>query len=102
MRKREQNRQTQLLKTSIPLNGVNQIASVNSSNRSAKPSNMDKINGIDMHFIFKKRGHSPDTLKLWTERKRLLKPEKKREKGQTMKDSKNTDPHSKYEKELLN
>ena len=31
-----------------------------------------------MHFIFKKRGHSPDTLKLWTERKRLLKPEKMR------------------------
>ena len=30
-----------------------------------------------MHFIFKKRGNSPDTLKLWTERKRLLKPEKK-------------------------
>ena len=29
-----------------------------------------------MHFIFKKRGHSPDTLRLWTERKRLLKPEK--------------------------
>ena len=55
--KREQNRQTHLLKTSIPLNGVNQIASVNSPNRSAKPSNMDKINGIDMHLIFKKRGH---------------------------------------------
>ena len=67
MRKREQNRQTHLLKTSIPLNGVNQIASVNSSNRSAEPSNMDKINGIDMHFIFKKTRHSPDTLKLWRE-----------------------------------
>ena len=31
-----------------------------------------------MHFIFKKRGHSPDTLNLWTEQKRLLKPEKMR------------------------
>ena len=61
-----------------PLNSVNQITSVNFSNRLAKPSNMDKVNGIDMHFIFKKRGHSPDTLKLWTERKRLLKPEKMR------------------------
>ena len=78
MCKREQNRQTHLLKTSIPLNGVNQITSVNSSNRLAKPSNMDEVNGIDMHFIFKKRGHSPDTLKLWTERKKLLKPEKMR------------------------
>ena len=69
MCKREQNRQTHLLKTSIPLNGVNQITSVNFSNRLAKPSNMDKVNGIDMHFIFKKRGHSPDTLKLWTREK---------------------------------
>ena len=42
---------------------------------------MDKVNGIDMHFIFKKRGHSPDILKLWTERKRLLKPEKTRTVG---------------------
>ena len=39
---------------------------------------MNKVNGIDMHSIFKKRGHSPGTLKLWTERKRLLKPEKMR------------------------
>ena len=31
-----------------------------------------------MHLIFKERGHSPDTLRLWTERKRLLKPEKTR------------------------
>ena len=39
---------------------------------------MDKFNGIDMHFIYKKRGHSPDTYRLWAERKRLLKPEKTR------------------------
>ena len=81
MRKREQNKQTHLLKTSIPPNGVNQITSVNSSNRPAKPSILDKVNGIDMHSIFKKRGHSPDTLKLWTERKRLLKPEKNENRG---------------------
>ena len=31
-----------------------------------------------MQFIYKKRGHSPDTYRLWTERKRLLKPEKTR------------------------
>ena len=36
---------------------------------------MDKVNGIDMQFIYKKRGHSPDTYRLWTERKRLLEPE---------------------------
>ena len=39
---------------------------------------MDKVNGIDMQFIYQKRGHSPDTYRLWTERKRLLKPEKTR------------------------
>ena len=39
---------------------------------------MDKVNGIDMHFNYKKRGHSPDTFRLWAERKRLLKPEKTR------------------------
>ena len=73
--KHEQNKQTHLLKTSIPLNGVNQISSVKSLVKSATTSKMDKVNGIDMHFIFKQRGHSPDTHRLWTERKRLLKPE---------------------------
>ena len=64
-------------KTSIPLNGVNQISSAKSLDKPATTSKMDKVNGIDMHFIFKKRGHSPDTHMLWTERKRLLKPQKK-------------------------
>ena len=36
---------------------------------------MDKVNGIDMHFIYKTRCHSPGTYRPWTERKRLLKPE---------------------------
>ena len=76
--KREQNKQTHLLKTSIPLNSVNQILSKKRLNKSATTSKMDKVNGIDMHFIFKKREHSPDTLRLWTERKRLLKPKKMR------------------------
>ena len=76
--KREQNKQTHSLKTSIPLNGVNQISSTKPENNSATTSKMNKVNGIDMHFIFKKRGHSSDTLRLWTERKRLLKPEKMR------------------------
>ena len=31
-----------------------------------------------MQFIYKKKGHSPDTYRLWTERKRLLKSEKTR------------------------
>ena len=76
--KREQNKQTNLLKTSIPLNGVNQILSTKPLNKSATISKMDKVNDIDMHFIFKKIGHSPDTLRFWTERKSFLKPEKMR------------------------
>ena len=42
---------------------------------------MDKVNGIEMSFIYKKRGHSPDTYRLWAERKKLLKPEKIRRVG---------------------
>ena len=103
--KREQNKQTRLLKTSIPLNGVNQISSAKSLDKSATTSKMDKVKGIDMHFIFKKRGHSPDTLKLWTEPKRLLKPEKKREllaKERTTRDCKSIDLHNRSERELQN
>ena len=39
---------------------------------------MDKVNGIDMEFIYKKRGHSPETKRLWIERNHILKPEKTR------------------------
>ena len=76
--KREQNKQIHSLEASILLKGVNQISPTKLSNKSATTSNMDKVNGIDMHFIYKKRGHSPDTYRLWAERKRLLNPEKTR------------------------
>ena len=39
---------------------------------------MDKVNVIDMNFIFKKRGHSPETDRLRQERNRILKPNKTR------------------------
>ena len=39
---------------------------------------MDKVNEIDMEFIFKKRGHSPETKRQWTERNHILKPDKTR------------------------
>ena len=51
--KNEQNKQTHSLEASIPLNGVNQISSTKLSNKSATTSSMDKVNGIDMHFIYK-------------------------------------------------
>ena len=41
-------------------------------------SKMDKVNGIDLQFIFKKRGHSPETRRLRTERFKLLQPNKTR------------------------
>ena len=39
---------------------------------------MDRVNGIDMHFIHQKRGHSPETHRLWMERKQIVTPEKTR------------------------
>ena len=66
----EQNSNTHLLKTSPP--------PVNIINRESSNSKMDKVNGIDMNFIFKKRGHSPETKRLWIERNHLLKPDRTR------------------------
>ena len=66
----EQNSNTHLLKTSPP--------PVNIIDRESLNSKMDKVNGIDMNFIFKKRGHSPETKRLWVERNHLLKPDRTR------------------------
>ena len=41
-------------------------------------SKMDKVNGIDIDFIFKKRGHSPETNKLRSERNKILQPNRSR------------------------
>ena len=41
-------------------------------------STMDIVNGLDMNFIFKKRGISPETDQLRQERNRILKPCKTR------------------------
>ena len=80
IRKREQNKQNHSLEASLPLNGANPTSSTKllNLNQPAPEIKMDKVNGIDMHLMYKKRGHSPDTYRLWTERKRLLKPEKTR------------------------
>ena len=78
IRKREQNKQNHSLEASLPLNGVNPTSSIKllNLNQSVPETKIDKVNGIDAQFIYKKRGHSPDTYRLWTKRKRLLKPEK--------------------------
>ena len=78
IRKREQNKPNHLLEASLPSNGVNPTLKLSNLNQFASEAKMDKVNGIDMRFIYKKSGHSPKTCLLWTERKRLLKPEKNR------------------------
>ena len=72
---RERNRNTHLLKASPLLNSSipNSFKTLPSSS-----NKMDKVNGIDMDFIFKKRGHSPETKRLWIERNHILKPDKTR------------------------
>ena len=55
----EQNQKYRSLKSSSSLNGINSIA----SNKISPPNlssitKLDKINGIAMEFIYKKRGHS--------------------------------------------
>ena len=58
------------------------IDSPNNSNldlQAPKMSKMDRVNGIDLKFIFKKRGHSPETSRLRTERFKLLQPNRTRD-----------------------
>ena len=49
-------------------NGINLIY----SDKQLLKVKMDKVNGIDMEFIFKKRDHSPETHTLHMERNRIL------------------------------
>ena len=64
IRKREQNYQNHSVEASLPLNSVNPTSKLLKINQSAPKAKMDKVNGIDMQFIYKKRGHSPDTYRL--------------------------------------
>ena len=73
---REQNPSIHLFKTSPP------STSINAMNCKLSNSKLDKVNGIDMNFIHKKRGHSPETKRLWIQRNHLPKtrPDKNRRK----------------------
>ena len=100
--KREQNRQTHLLEASIPLNSVNQISSTKRSSKSATISNMDKVNGIEVSFIYKKE----DTHEIHTDsgqkERDFLNPKRQElsAKGQTTKEYRSIDLHNKFENEL--
>ena len=61
---RERISNTHLFKTSSPYNSANSVNNI-TSNLNHK---MNKINGIDMDFIYKKRGHSPETKRLWVKK----------------------------------
>ena len=71
----ERNQNNHLPKSSpLPNNIVpNLLKTLPSSN-----NKMDKVNKIDMESIYKKRGHSPETKRLWIERNHILKPDKTR------------------------
>ena len=71
---REQISDTHLLKTSSLPNSVNSLNKISPSSNNKK----DKVNGIDMDFIYKKKGYSPETERLWIERNHILKPDKTR------------------------
>ena len=71
----ERNQNTHLLKAS-PL--PNSIVPKSFKTLPSSNSKMDKVKGIHMEFIYKKRGHSPGTKRLWIERNHILKPDKTR------------------------
>ena len=73
---REQNQNNHSLETSSLPNSANLNASVKIRPHSS--NKLDKINGIDMNFIYKKRGHFPETKRFWVERNHYLKPNKTR------------------------
>ena len=73
---REQNQNSHSFKTSsLPNSGDSNALGKTLPSSTSK---MDKINGIDMNFIYKKRGLSPETKRLWVERNHILKSDKTR------------------------
>ena len=88
---REQNQNNHSLETSSLPNSADLNAPVKTSPHSS--NKMDKINGIDMNFIYKKRGYSPETKRLWVERNHILKQDKTRivEKARRLNEFESTD-----------
>ena len=70
------NRTENSIQTFSPLNSIK--PSKRSKEITPLIPTMDKVNGIVMNFIFKKRGHSPETDRLCQERNCILKPNKTR------------------------
>ena len=77
-RTREQNSREQSDQTFSPSDNTELIDNSKYLPKSTAMSKIDKVNGIDLQFIFKKRGHFPDTGRLRAKRFKLLQPNKTR------------------------
>ena len=75
---RKQNDREHSIQTFSPQKDIDSPNNSNFDSQAPKMSKMDKVNGIDLQFIFKKRGHSPETSRLRTERFKLLQPNRTR------------------------
>ena len=75
-RTREQNSRERSDQIFSPSNNTELVDNPKHISKSITIPKMDKVNGIDLQFIFKKRGHSPETSRLRTERFKLLQPNK--------------------------
>ena len=83
-----------MLEASTSLNGANSTLpnKLLKANYLPPKAKMDQLIGIDIHFIHKKRGHSPETQRLWMERKQVLNSEKTRNIGK----GKHNERHQEY------
>ena len=75
---REQTNNRDSIQTFSPRNKIEPSNSTSFENKVLQMSKMDKVNRIDIEFIFKKRGHSPETSKLRSERNKILQPNRTR------------------------
>ena len=74
----EQTNNRDSIQTSPPRNNSETSNSANFKNKVPQMSKMDKVNGIDVEFNFKKRGPSPETSKFRSERNKILQPNRTR------------------------
>ena len=70
----ERNQNNHLFKTSSLPHSFN--SNVPNKTLPSLANKMDKVNGTEMDFIYKKRGHSPETKHLWIAKNHILKPNK--------------------------
>ena len=75
---RKQNSSEHSIQTPLPQKDSDSSNNLNFETRTPKMSKMDEVNGIDLQFIFKKRGHSPETSRLRAERFKLRQPDRTR------------------------